>query len=83
MTGNKALLYESTESEKAIKKMQSELTGKKKNGKTQELNVADSAIKKQEEFEASKLKMKKMLIGTLVVTVGVVATLIAYKYFMK
>ena len=83
MTGNKALLYESTESEKAIKKMQSELTGKKKNGKTQELSVADSAIKKQEEFEASKLKMKKMLIGTLVVTVGVVATLIAYKYFMK
>lgn len=82
MTGNKALLYESTESEKAIKKMQSALTGKKKKGKVQELSVADSAIKKQEEFEASKRKMKKMLIGTVVMTVGVVAALIAYKYLM-
>lgn len=82
MTGNKALLYESTESEKAIKKMQLAATSKKKT-KRAEPCIADSAIKKQDEFETSVRRMKKMLIASLVVIIVVVAALIAYKYFMK
>lgn len=82
MTGNKALLYESTESEKAIKKMQLAATSKKKT-KGAEPCVADNAIKKQDEFEASVRRMKKMLIVSLAVIIVVVAALIAYKYFMK
>ena len=40
-----------------------------------------SVMRKQEEFEASKQKMKKMLMGLVAVIVLVVVGLVAYKYF--
>ena len=41
----------------------------------------NAVIKKQEEFEASKKKMKNMLIALMVGLFAVVAGAVAYKYF--
>ena len=41
----------------------------------------NAVIKKQEEFEASKKKMKNMLIALMVGLFAVVAGSVAYKYF--
>lgn len=87
MFGNRPLLYVSTEGESAIRQMNMEqsLNKSKKHKKSlDEVNTSTdkaSVMKKQEEFEASKQKMKKMLIGLAAVIVLVVVGLVAYKYF--
>lgn len=87
MFGNRPLLYVSTEGEPAIRQMNMEQSLKKsKNHKKSldEVNTSTdkaSVMKKQEEFEASKQKMKKMLMGLVAVIVLVVVGLVAYKYF--
>ena len=87
MFGNRPLLYVSTEGEPAIRQMNMEqsLKKSKKHKKSlDEVNASTdkaSVMKKQEEFEASKQKMKKMLIGLAAVIVLVVVGLVAYKYF--
>lgn len=84
MIGNKPLLYVSTESDAAIKQLSVESDTKKIKKKAEKEDVptdADSVMKKQEEFEASKKKMMKMLIGLVAGIVLVVAGLFAYKYF--
>lgn len=87
MFGNRPLLYVSTEGEPAIRQMNMEqsLKKSKKHKKSlDELNTSTdkaSVMKKQEEFEASKQKMKKMLMGLAAVIVLVIVGLVAYKYF--
>lgn len=81
MIGNKPLLYVSTESDAAIKQLSVESDIKKKAVKEDVPTDADSVMKKQEEFEISKKKMMKMLIGLVAGIVLVVAGLFAYKYF--
>ena len=81
MIGNKPLLYVSTESDAAIKQLSVESDIKKKAVKEDVPTDADSVMKKQEEFETSKKKMMKMLIGLVAGIVLVVAGLFAYKYF--
>lgn len=81
MIGNKPLLYVSTESDAAIKQLSVESDIKKKAVKKDVPTDADSVMKKQEEFETSKKKMMKMLIGLVAGIVLVVAGLFAYKYF--
>lgn len=87
MFGNRPLLYVSTEGEPAIRQMNMEqsLKKSKKHKKSlDEVNISMdkvSVMRKQEEFEASKQKMKKMLIGLVAVIVLVVVGLVAYKYF--
>lgn len=87
MFGNRPLLYVSTEGEPAIRQMNMEqsLKKSKKHKKSlDEVNISmdkASVMKKQEEFEASKQKMKKMLMGLAAVIVLVVVGLVAYKYF--
>lgn len=87
MFGNRPLLYVSTEGEPAIRQMNMEqsLKKSKKHKKSlDEVNISMdkvSVMRKQEEFEASKQKMKKMLMGLVAVIVLVVVGLVAYKYF--
>ena len=45
----------------------------------QETVTADSAVKKQEEFEAMKKKTRNMLLGLVAVIVAAVAGIAAYK----
>ena len=82
MFGNKALTYVSTEGEPAIKQLEVEQNEqvKKKGRKAEpETVTADSAVKKQEEFEAMKKKTRNMLLGLVAVIVAAVAGIAAYK----
>ena len=95
MFGNRALTYVSTEGEPAIKQLEAEQNEqvkkkcrkaeqneqvKKKGRKAeQETVTADSAVKKQEEFEAMKKKTRNMLLGLVAVIVAAVAGIAAYK----
>ena len=87
MFGNRPLLYDSTEGEPAIRQMNMEQSLKKSKKHKISLDKVNtstdkaSVMKKQEEFEASKQKMKKMLIGLAAVIMLVVVGLVAYKYF--
>ena len=85
MFANKTYTYISTEGEPAIKRIEMENTTKKK-GKTKMSNKEqimdeNDVIKKQEEFEASKKKMKNMLMLLGVVLGFVVIAAVTYKYF--
>ena len=85
MLANKTYTYVSTEGEPLIKRIEMENANKKKgkvnmNNKEQILDE-NAVIKKQEEFEASKKKMKNMLIVLMVGLLAVVAGAVAYKYF--
>ena len=82
MFGNKALTYISTEGEPAIKQLELEQTEqvKKKSKKAEtEITTLESAVKKQEEFEAMKKKTRNMLLGLVAVIVTAVAGIEAYK----
>ena len=82
MFGNRALTYVSTEGEPIIKAFEMEQNGqvKKKGRKAEpETVTADSAVKKQEEFEAMKKKTRNMLLGLVAVIVVAVAGIAAYK----
>lgn len=82
MFGNRALTYVSTEGEPAIKQLKAEQNEqvKKKGRKAEpETVTADSAVKKQEEFEAMKKKTRNMLLGLVAVIVAAVAGIAAYK----
>lgn len=82
MFGNKALTYVSTEGEHAIKQLEAEQNEqiKKKGRKAEpETVTADSAVKKQEEFEAMKKKTRNMLLGLVAVIVVAAAGIAAYK----
>lgn len=85
MFANKTYTYVSTEGEPLIKRIEMENTNNKKgkvnmNNKDQILDE-NAVVKKQEEFEASKKKMKNMLIALMVGLFAVVAGAVAYKYF--
>lgn len=82
MFGNRTLTYVSTEGEPAIKQLEVEQNEqvKKKGRKAEpETVTADSAVKKQEEFEAMKKKTRNMLLGLVAVIVAAVAGIAAYK----
>ena len=82
MFGNKALTYVSTEGEPAIKQLEVEQNEqvKKKGRKAEpETVTADSAVKKQEEFEEMKKKTRNMLLGLVAVIVAAAAGIAAYK----
>ena len=82
MFGNRTLTYVSTEGEPAIKQLEAEQNEqvKKKGRKAEpETVTADSAVKKQEEFEAMKKKTRNMLLGLVAVIVAAVAGIAAYK----
>ena len=82
MFGNRALTYVSTEGETAIKQLEAEQNEqvKKKGRKAEpETVTADSAVKKQEEFEAMKKKTRNMLLGLVAVIVAAAAGIAAYK----
>lgn len=82
MFANKALTYVSTEGEPMIKAFELEQTEQvKKKGKKAETEIttSESAVKKQEEFEAMKKKTRNMLLGLVAVIVTVVAGIAAYK----
>ena len=82
MFGNRALTYVSTEGEPAIKQLEAEQNEqvKKKGRKAEpETVTADSAVKKQEEFEAMKKKTRNMLLGLVAVVVAAAAGIAAYK----
>lgn len=82
MFANKALTYVSTEGEPTIKVFELEQTEQvKKKGKKAETEIttSESAVKKQEEFEAMKKKTRNMLLGLVAVIVTVVAGIAAYK----
>ena len=82
MFGNRALTYVSTEGEPAIKQLEAEQNEqvKKKGRKAEpETVTADSAVKKQEEFEAMKKKTRNMLFGLVAVIVAAVAGIAVYK----
>ena len=82
MFGNRALTYVSTEGEPAIKQLEAEQNEQvKKKGRKAEPKTAtaDSAVKKQEEFEAMKKKTRNMLLGLVAVIVAIAAGIAAYK----
>ena len=82
MFGNRTLTYVSTEGEPAIKQLEAEQNEqvKKKGRKAEpETVTADSAVKKQEEFEAMKKKTRNMLLGLVAVIVAAAAGIAAYK----
>lgn len=82
MFANKALTYVSREGEPTIKAFEMEQTEQvKKKGKKAETEVttSESAVKKQEEFEAMKKKTRNMLLGLVAVIVTAVAGIAAYK----
>ena len=82
MFANKALIYVSTEGEPMIKAFELEQTEQvKKKGKKAETEItsSESAVKKQEEFEAMKKKTRNMLLGLVAVIVTAVAGIAAYK----
>lgn len=82
MFANKALTYVSTEGEPTIKAFELEQTEQvKKKGKKAETEIttSESAVKKQEEFEAMKKKTRNMLLGLVAVIVAAVAGIAAYK----
>lgn len=91
MIGNKALNFSSTEGESVIKELQTEAIGigqisKWKKPKalvehgTEVRNIMDSKNrKKQEEFEAMKKKMKKMLFAGIAVIIAAIAGIAAFK----
>lgn len=82
MFANKALTYVSTEGEPMIKSFELEQTEQvKKKGKKAETEIttSESAVKKQEEFEAMKKKTRNMLLGLVAVIVTAVAGIAAYK----
>ena len=82
MFANRALTYVSTEGEPTIKVFQLEQTEqvKKKSKKAEtEITTSESAVKKQEEFEAMKKKTRNMLLGLVAVIVTAVAGIAAYK----
>lgn len=92
MIGNKALSYNSTEGEPAIKELQMEVNGTSKMNNSKKLKSGTNKIteegiisssennrSKQEEFEAMKKKIKKMIVGCVAVIVVSIAGLIAYK----
>jgi len=92
MIGNKALSYNSTEGEPAIKELQMEVNGTSKMNNSNKLKSGTNKIteegiiassennrSKQEEFEAMKKKIKKMIVGCVAVIVVAIAGLIAYK----
>lgn len=82
MFANKALTYVSTEGEPMIKAFELEQTEQvKKKGKKAEteITISESAVKKQEEFEAMKKKTRNMLLGLVAVIVTAVAGIAAYK----
>lgn len=82
MFANKALTYVSTEGEPMIKAFELEQTEQvKKKGKKAEMEIttSESAVKKQEEFEAMKKKTRNMLLGLVAVIVTAVAGIVAYK----
>ena len=82
MFANKALTYVSTEGETMIKAFELEQTEQvKKKGKKAETEItsSESAVKKQEEFEAMKKKTRNMLLGLVAVIVTAVAGIAAYK----
>ena len=82
MFANKALTYVSTEGEPMIKAFELEQTEQvKKKGKKAETEIttSESAVKKQEEFEAMKKKTRNMLLGLVAVIVTAVAGIVAYK----
>ena len=82
MFANRALTYVSTEGEPTIKTFQLEQTEqvKKKVKKAEtEITTSESAVKKQEEFEAMKKKTRNMLLGLVAVIVTTVAGIAAYK----
>ena len=66
----------------AIKKLEAEQNEqvKKKGRKAEpETVIADSAVKKQEEFEAMKKKTRNMLLGLVAVIVAAAAGIAVYK----
>lgn len=84
MFGNKALTYVSTQGEPAIKALNMEQTVKaKRRGKKKvienEIQTAESVVKKQEEFEEMKKKTKRLLLGLIAVIVAAAAGIAAYK----
>ena len=82
MFANEALAYVSTEGEPMIKAFELEQTEQvKKKGKKAETEIttSESAVKKQEEFEAMKKKTRNMLLGLVAVIVTAVAGIAAYK----
>ena len=82
MFANRALTYVSTEGEPTIKVFQLEQTEqvKKKSKKAEtEITTLESAVKKQEEFEAMKKKTRNILLGLVAVIVTAVAGIAAYK----
>lgn len=82
MFANKALTYVSTEGAPMIKAFELEQTEQvKKKGKKAETEIttSESAVKKQEEFEAMKKKTRNMLLGLVAVIVTAVAGIAAYK----
>ena len=82
MFANRALTYVSTEGEPTIKAFQLEQTEqvKKKSKKAEtEITTLESAVKKQEEFEAMKKKTRNILLGLVAVIVTAVAGIAAYK----
>lgn len=82
MFANRALTYVSTEGEPTIKAFQLEQTEqvKKKSKMVEtEITTSESAVKKQEEFEAMKKKTRNMLLGLVAVMVTTVAGIAAYK----
>ena len=82
MFANRALTYVSREGEPTIKVFRLEQTDqvKKKSKKAEtEITTLESAVKKQEEFEAMKKKTRNMLLGLVAVIVTTVAGIAAYK----
>ena len=82
MFANRALTYVSTEGEPTIKAFELEQTEqvKKKSKKAEtEITTSESAVKRQEEFEAIKKKTRNMLRGLVAVIVAAVAGIAAYK----
>ncbi len=90
MFGNRALTYVSTEGENAIRAYEFETAnaeknkkllafGKKSEPKTEVAESSEANTNKQAEFEASKKKMKKMLMTCLVFVILLVGVAVAYK----
>ena len=67
------------EQSKQLEAEQNEQVKKKGRKAEPETATADSAVKKQEEFEAMKKKTRNMLLGLVAVIVAAVAGIAAYK----
>ena len=92
MIGNKALTYCSTEGEAVLKELQMEASGigqmsnrkKRKsviNHETEVRKTTDLEYqKKQEEFEAMKIKTKKMLLVGIAVIIATIAGIAVFKF---